>query len=251
MLRPQALGVRARIADPTSENADMSKDAMEPVRVWDLPTRLFHWVLALSVLGSVVTAKIGGNAMVWHFRLGYLALGLLLFRLAWGLVGGRWSRFSSFAWGPAALLRYLRARPLAGERFDVGHSPLAALSVFAMLGLLALQVATGLFADDEIANVGPLNRWVSGRAAHWMTDLHKTLGGVVLVGLIALHLAAVAFHRVVRRLDLIRPMLVGDKHLPPDTPASDDRWPSRLLALALASLVGLAVLAFVRWAESS
>lgn len=225
------------------------QDLQQKVRVWDLPTRLFHWILAMTVVGSIVTAKIGGNAMIWHFRFGYLVLGLLLFRVLWGLVGGRWSRFSSFLWAPSAVLRYIRGRPLQGERFDVGHSPLAALSVFAFLGLLSLQVATGLFADDEIANTGPLNRWVSGRTAHTLTELHETLGGSWLIGLIALHLAAVAFYRLVRRLDLVGPMLSGDKPLTPGTAASDDRWPRRLLALALALLVGLAVAAFVRWAE--
>ena len=90
------------------------------VRVWDLPTRVFHWLLATTVIASVTSAKIGGNAMVWHFRLGYLALGLLAFRLVWGLVGGRWSRFSSFLYSPAALLRYLRGQPRPDDRFEVG-----------------------------------------------------------------------------------------------------------------------------------
>lgn len=231
------------------ENGGMSQLMTQTVRVWDLPTRLFHWVLAMTVVGSIVTAKIGGNAMTWHFRLGYLVLGLLLFRLLWGLVGGHWSRFSSFLWGPSAVLRYLRGAPQPAERFDVGHSPLAALSVFAFLGLLGLQVATGLFADDEIANVGPLNRWVSGRTAHMLTELHEAIGGSLLIGMIGLHLAAIVFYRVVRRRDLVGPMLSGDKPLPPGTPASDDRSPRRLLALAVAVLIAMAVTAFIRWAE--
>ena len=78
------------------------------VRVWDLPTRLFHWVLALAVIGLVVTGKVGGNAMVWHFRLGYVVFALLLFRLVWGLVGGHWSRFVAFIYAPATLIAYLR-----------------------------------------------------------------------------------------------------------------------------------------------
>ena len=215
-----------------------------PVRVWDLPTRAFHWVLAASLVGSVVTAQVGGNAMVWHFRLGYLALGLLAFRLVWGLVGGRWSRFSSFAYGPGALLRYLRGRPRADERFEVGHSPLGALSIFALLGVLTLQVGTGLFADDEIANVGPLNRFVSGETAGLLTGWHKDWGAPALIALVVLHVAAIVYYRVVRGKDLIRPMLGGDKPLPADTPASEDGLRARARALALA----LVIAALLAWA---
>ena len=78
------------------------------VRIWDLPTRLFHWLLALCVIGLVITANVGGNAMVWHFRLGYAVATLLLFRVVWGLVGGHWSRFSSFLYAPASIVRYLK-----------------------------------------------------------------------------------------------------------------------------------------------
>lgn len=216
-----------------------------PVRVWDLPTRVFHWVLAASIVGSVVTAQVGGNAMVWHFRFGYLALGLLLFRLAWGFFGGRWSRFSSFAFGPSALLRYVRGQPRPQDRFEVGHSPLGALSVFALLGVLALQVGTGLFADDEIANVGPLNRYISGATAGVLTGWHKDWGAPLLLGLVVLHVAAILFYRLARGKDLIRPMLGGDKPLPADTPASEDGPRARVaalgLALAIAGLLGWAV----------
>ncbi len=216
-----------------------------PVRVWDLPTRVFHWVLAASIVGSVATAQVGGNAMVWHFRFGYLALGLLLFRLAWGFFGGRWSRFSSFAFGPSALLRYVRGQPRPQDRFEVGHSPLGALSVFALLGVLALQVGTGLFADDEIANVGPLNRYISGATAGVLTGWHKDWGAPLLLGLVALHVAAILFYRLARGKDLIRPMLGGDKPLPADTPASEDGPRARVaalgLALAIAGLLGWAV----------
>ena len=125
-------------------------DSHVPVRVWDLPTRLFHWVLAACVIGSVVSAKVGGNAMVWHFRLGYAVLALLLFRLLWGVVGGRWSRFSSFICAPSTLLRYLRGQGRPGDHFHVGHSPLGALSVLSLLAVLLVQVGTGLVADDEL-----------------------------------------------------------------------------------------------------
>jgi cytochrome b len=209
--------------------------AAHPVRVWDLPTRLFHWVLAATIVGSVVSAKIGGNAMVWHFRFGGAVLALLAFRLVWGLVGGRWSRFASFVYAPGTVLRYLRGQTRPGEHLDVGHNPLGSFSVFALLGVLAVQVGTGLVADDEIANVGPLNRFVSSALASSATGWHKNWGQYVLLGLVALHVAAIVYYAVAKRQNLVGPMLGGDKPLPAGTPASQDGLGSRLLALAVAA----------------
>jgi len=206
------------------------------VRVWDLPTRLFHWVLALTIVGSVVSAKIGGNAMVWHFRFGYLVFALIAFRVLWGLVGGRWSRFSSFIYGPGTVLRYLRGQSRAGEHHDVGHNPLGSFSVFALLAFLALQVATGLVADDEIANIGPLNRFVSGALAGQATHWHKDYGQWILLALVALHIAAILYYLLGKKQNLVRPMIVGDKTLPAGTPAALDNAMTRLLALVLAAL---------------
>ncbi len=218
------------------------------VRVWDLPTRLFHWSLAIALVGSVATAKIGGAAMTWHFRLGYLVLGLLVFRLLWGLVGGRWSRFVQFIYAPATLWRYLRGRGAPGEHLDVGHSPMGALSVFALLAVLAVQVGTGLVADDEIAHLGPLNRFVSGSTGLAATAWHKTWGQWLVIGLVLLHLLAIAFYVFVARRTLVGPMWHGDKWLPPGTPASDDGPRQRGLALALATAVALGVWGLLRWA---
>ena len=206
------------------------------VRVWDLPTRLFHWLLVLAVSGSVISAKIGGNAMAWHFRCGYLVLTLLVFRMLWGLVGGRWSRFTSFIYTPATVLRYVRGRAAAQERLDVGHSPTGAASVFALLGLLALQLGTGLVADDEIANQGPLNRFASSAAVLSATSWHKTWGQWLILALVVLHVAAILFYLLKKRINLVRPMFNGDKTLPPDTPASADGPRQRWLAAALLAL---------------
>ncbi|HRD86195.1 MAG TPA: cytochrome b/b6 domain-containing protein [Rubrivivax sp.] len=220
--------------------------AATPTRVWDLPTRLFHWLLAVTVTGSVVTATIGGSAMTWHFRLGLLAMALLLFRLAWGLVGGYWSRFVHFLYPPRTIVGYLRDPASAGAFAEVGHSPLGSLSVLAMLGVLCLQVATGLVADDEIANVGPLNRFVSGATAASASSWHKTGGQWSIFALVALHVAAIGFYRVVKQRDLVGPMVGGDKFLPAGVPASADGVRERLLALALAALAGLAAWAVLR-----
>ena len=210
------------------------------VRVWDLPTRLFHWTLMLSVIGSVVSAKIGGNAMAWHFRLGYVALALLAFRLLWGLVGGRWSRFASFVYGPGALMRYLKGESRPGEHHEVGHSPLGALSVLALLALLCAQVGSGLFADDEIASSGPLVRFVSGATSSLLTGWHKNWGQWLILAMVALHVLAIVVYRVRRGRDLVTPMIVGDKLLPADVPAARDTLATRGLALVLLAGCGAA-----------
>lgn len=215
------------------------------VRVWDLPTRVFHWLLALTIIGSVTTAKIGGNAMVWHFRLGYLVMTLLAFRLLWGFVGGRWSRFASFLYSPGTLMRYLRGDSPPAAHHDVGHSPLGALSVFGLLGILAVQVGTGLFADDEIASAGPLVRFVSIATSQSLTSWHKQWGQWLVIGLAALHILAVMFYLWVRRRNLIAPMLGGDKALPSSVPASRDGVRERALAAALVVACGFGVAALV------
>ncbi|MCW5661312.1 MAG: cytochrome b/b6 domain-containing protein [Burkholderiaceae bacterium] len=203
------------------------------VRVWDLPTRLFHWALAVALVAQVITGKIGGAALPWHFRIGYCIFALIVFRLVWGFIGGHWSRFKSFIYGPASMLRYLRNRQVAGDLFHVGHNPLGSASVFAMLGILVVQVATGLVADDEIATVGPLNRLVSTSFALSATAWHKGAGFGIIVTLVVLHILAIVFYRVRRRQDLIGPMFSGDKVLPGSVPGSVDDRMSRVRALAV------------------
>ncbi len=221
-------------------------DTLRKIRIWDLPTRIFHWALAAGVIGSVVTAKIGGNAMEWHFRFGYLILTLLVFRFVWGLVGGHWSRFASFIYSPATLLRYLRGHARPEEHLDVGHSPLGAGSVFALLAILTLQVGTGLFADDEIANAGPLVRFVSSATSSLASGWHKNFGQWLIIALVVLHLGAIAFYRFRRGRDLVRPMLTGDKMLAGKVPASADGAGHRGMALMLIALCA----ALVGWLVS-
>ena len=205
------------------------------VRVWDLPTRLFHWALAIAVFGMIGTGLNG--AMEWHFRVGYSVLALLLFRLLWGFAGGRWSRFGSFVYGPGSLAAYLRGRAHPDHLID--HTPLGALSVFAVLIILALQVATGLMADDEISASGPLTRFVSGDIVSLATGWHKAQGKWIVIALASLHVVAVLFHVVVKRHRLVRPMVTGDKLVAPASgrmaPSRDDAA-SRWLALVLFAL---------------
>ena len=208
-------------------------------RVWDLPTRLFHWLLAACVVGLVVTSKVGGDAMLWHFRLGYTVLALLLFRLVWGLVGGRWSRFGSFLYGPGTIVRYLRGQGDPLHR--VGHNPLGSLSVLALLVVLAAQAGTGLFADDEIAYAGPLASRVSTELSLQLTRYHKAVGEPLVLALVALHLLAIVFYAFVKRERLVGPMITGDKELPVEAPASVDTAGLRLLALAVMAACAAAI----------
>jgi cytochrome b len=217
---------------------------MHTIRVWDLPTRLFHWLLAASVIGLIVTGSVGGNWMNWHLRLGYAVLTLLLFRLVWGFIGGHWSRFTSFLYGPSSLVNYLRGQARPEHR--VGHSPLGALSVFALLLILMAQVGTGLMSDDEIAFFGPLVRFVSGDAVSLATGYHKNVGKFIVLALVGLHLLAIAYYKWVKKQALVRPMLVGDKQVPVVVPGARDTSLTRLLALVLLGLCSAAVSWLVR-----
>ena len=204
------------------------------VRVWDLPTRLFHWLLAACVIALVATAKAG--AMVWHERLGYAVLTLLLFRLGWGVVGGHWSRFASFLYAPGSVVAYLRGR--AHPDHVIGHTPLGAASVFAMLLVLAVQVGTGLVSDDEIAFTGPLNRFISTDAGLAATSYHRSIGQWLVIGLVLLHLAAIAWYGWRKRQNLVRPMLAGDKEVAAQARSSRDDTVTRISAALLLAACG-------------
>jgi cytochrome b len=209
------------------------------VRVWDLPTRLFHWALAACVVALVVTGYIGGGLMDWHARLGYALLALLLFRIIWGFAGGRWSRFASFFYSPRNVVAYLRGQSHPDHL--VGHNPLGAGSVFAMLLVLLAQVGTGLVSDDEISFTGPLNRFVEsskGLAATWY---HKQIGQWLVIGLVALHVGAILFYLWKKRDNLILPMLKGDKHVAHGAPSSRDDALTRVAAFVLLGLCAAVV----------
>lgn len=177
--------------------------------------------------------------MPWHYRFGYCVLTLLLFRLVWGIVGGKWSRFTSFVYAPSNIFRYLKGQ--GDPLHSVGHNPLGALSVFAMLGLLLAQVSTGLISDDEISAAGPLTKFVSNATVSLASSYHVTIGKAVVILLIVTHIAAIIFYLYKKRENLIRPMLHGDKLLPASTPASVDTATTRVLALAILLVCAAAV----------
>jgi cytochrome b len=207
-------------------------------RVWDLPTRIFHWALVACVVGLVISGNVGGNAMTWHFRFGYGVLSLLLFRIVWGLVGGRWSRFSSFIYAPATIINYMKGQ--GKPEHSVGHNPMGAGSVFALLAFLLTQVASGMMSDDEIAASGPLAKFVSNATVSTATWYHKDVGKLVIIALVVLHIAAILFYLFKKKENLVKPMIHGDKLLETMLESSKDNAQSRTVAaVVFAICVGL------------
>lgn len=204
------------------------------IQVWDLPVRVFHWGLLLLVVAAVVTAKIGGNAMIWHGRIGQAILALIVFRIVWGLVGSTTARFSHFVRGPRGVLDCLM-----GRWRGVGHTPLGALSILALLGVLGAQATTGLFATDDIAFTGPLYRAVSSSTALQLSGWHRQ-GQWPIYGLVTLHILAILFYRIVKKEDLITPMVKGTRQV--DDPTAVSTRGGGLVALAMAlGAAGLAI----------
>lgn len=171
--------------------------------VWDLPTRTFHWAIVLLVAGAWYSAEAG--LMEWHYRAGVGALGLIAFRLIWGLAGSGTARFSNFVRSPRAVTAYLRA---SGAPPKAGHNPLGGYSVIAMLAALVLQVSTGVFAVDvDGIESGPLAYLVSFADGRRAADFHRVSFTVIQV-LVALHVLAIAYYRA-RGRSLIVPMITG------------------------------------------
>jgi len=181
---------------------------VNPVRIWDLPIRLFHWVLAALVVFSYITGKVGGSWLEWHMKSGYAILALLLFRLLWGFVGSDTACFSHFIRSPLAAMVYLRALARGDVRPVVGHNPAGGWSVITLLGALLLQAIAGLFVDDEIATQGPLAVKASNAFVAQMTRLHD-YNQWVLVAMVALHVVAIAVYRWRFNLGLTRLMITG------------------------------------------
>lgn len=180
------------------------------ILVWDLPTRLFHWLLFLCVIVSFVTGNIGGNSMDDHMLSGYVILTLLLFRLAWGFVGSPLSRFSSFVKGPATVRAYAATLLKKDEKPFLGHNPLGGWSIVAMLLFLFVQVGTGLFASDDILTQGPLYAWVSQETSRLLTGVHL-INRYVLLILIAVHVCAILFYYFYKGENLFQSMITGMK----------------------------------------
>jgi cytochrome b len=251
--RPQAADA-ARIRTTgafTAPEKPGTSPALTKVRIWDLPLRLFHWLLVACLIGSFVTIKVGGDWIDWHFRFGYSALALILFRLLWGFAGPRYARFSSFVFAPSSLLASLRGAPHAPR--TLGHSPVGALSVFALLAAIGIQATAGLFTSDDIASEGPLASLVSNATVERASWVHHT-NELVILALVGLHITAIIYYRVVKRQSLVKPMLVGDKLLTAAAAGQDatllaarDDSAIRIRALVLAMAAVAIVACILNW----
>lgn len=221
----------------------MEKHSILKIRVWDLPTRLFHWALVACVLGSFITVKLGGLWMTWHVRFGLVILGLIVFRIIWGFCGPRYARFTEFVHGPRYVLDYLRGR----RPHHAGHNPLGALSVLALLASFGFQAFSGLFANDDVMTTGPL-AYLSDTLSDTMTGLHD-INQWIMVALVCLHVGALVWYRRARGLRLVGPMVSGDApiaaHAAAEHPAANDSWRSRLGALLLCA----AIAALIWWLQ--
>ena len=201
------------------------------ILLWDLPTRLFHWSLALAVFGAMVSGQLGGNLMVWHGRLGIFVIGLIAFRVVWGVLGSTYARFGQFFPTPSRIRAYLR-----GEWRGEGHSPVGALAIFALLGLLAAQAASGLFSNDDIAFTGPLFSLVDKVVSNRLTGLHHLLSNV-LIALVCLHVAAIFYYGRVKKQKLLKPMITGWK----EGPSGESARGGGVVALVAALLISVAL----------
>lgn len=218
-----------------SMHADHAGEPGHEVRVWDLPTRLFHWLLVCLVAVSITTAMIGGLAMQYHERSGMAIMVLVLFRVVWGFMGGTQARFAAFIRGPQEVLRYTRTLLRNDARRYIGHNPLGGWSIIAMLTGLGVQVGTGLFANDDILTEGPLAHWVSKAISDSLTRIHH-INKVVLMGLVAVHVSAVVFYLVVKRENLVTPMVTGCKRWPQAVENTIDRPALALVIMAATAL---------------
>ncbi len=219
--------------------------SLQPIPIWDLPVRLFHWSLAVLLVISWATAQIGGNTMIYHLWSGYAVLTLVLFRLLWGCWGSTHARFNDFVRGPRAAIRYARAL-LRGETPPYpGHNPLGGWMVILLLLVLSLQAGTGLFANDDIFTEGPLYPWVSKAGSDFLTRIHKLNFDILLI-LISLHVLAALFYLFGKHENLILPMLTGRKWLGPTFRDPRNHFASLWLAAALLGLSAGGVYLLVR-----
>jgi cytochrome b len=198
------------------------------IRLWDLPTRLFHWLLALCVIAALVSGQIGSKLIDLHGKIGLAIVGLVAFRIVWGFAGSTYARFAHFFPTPGKIKAYLN-----GEWQGLGHNPLGALSVFGLIFLLTAQVITGLFSNDDIAFVGPLYDLISKSLSNRLSGLHELLSNV-LIALVVLHLAAIAFYGHVKKDKLIKPMLTGWKEGTTGESAKGGGWIALIVALTIA-----------------
>lgn len=214
----------------------MSGVAMRQVKVWDGWIRLVHWSIILLI--GISYASIQNGWMRTHYWSGYAVLTLVLFRIAWGLVGSDTARFLRFLQSPLAAFRHLRDFPKPEPDREIGHNAAGGWMVLVLLALLLAQPVTGLFADSGYGDYGPLAKSVSSETSDWLTGLHHRTFNLILAAA-SLHVLAVGAYALLKGHDLVRPMVTGRKTLPAD--AASPRLGSPRLAAALLGAAALLV----------
>lgn len=223
-----------------ASNRIEAADLMErivPVRVWDAPIRLFHWALVILLCVSWLSER-----LLWmrlHFLSGYSIIALLLFRVAWGFIGSQTARFSQFIRGPLAALRHLVHLFRGEPDNEIGHNPVGGWMVLVMLALLVLQVATGLFANDDANTEGPLFDRVGKDTSDWLSHIHAVNFTLIQIAVV-LHIVAILVYLALKH-DLVRPMITGHKRLPERLPPPSLVSPIRaaiLFVIAVVVVVG-------------
>ncbi len=201
-----------------------------PVKIWDIGIRLFHWslVLLIPLLWFLVeeaeaitewASERGAyfDAMRWHARLGYIVLGLLVFRVLWGVVGSDTARFAQFVREPKVVIAYFRKllTPSSADTPSVGHNPAGGWMVVVLLLLLASQVISGLFNYDDVDFEAPFYSLVADNISEAMHDWHRLSFDLLLIA-IGLHILAILFYALVKKDKLVPPMLTGTRTLTTD-----------------------------------
>ena len=219
--------------------------SLRPVRIWDLPVRLFHWLLVALFLFSFFSGKMKGNWMEWHLYSGYTILALLLFRIVWGFVGSTHARFGSFLAGPSAGLSFAKKLFSKSPAHNAGHNPIGGWMVIVLLLSLLLQAGTGLFANDDISIEGPLYKFVSKELSDRLTTIHYYNFNVLFFLAIS-HIAAVLFHVFVKKENVVSAMFTGTRNFDAAYEAPAARFASSRLALVLFVLALVAVYLIVK-----
>ncbi len=229
----------------------MHQSNHQTVHVWDLPTRFFHWALAFCVLAAFFTIKAAGTTegwvansgiiwIDWHLKFGYCVLSLILFRIIWGFTGSYYARFCQFIKGPATIARYLK-----GAYTSLGHNPLGALSVIAMLAVFGFQAFSGLFTTDDIFTEGPLTH-LNAAFSKTMSSLHRSNEPIMII-LFALHILAIIYYRIFKKQNLVATMVSGKAQIPLQQPkniqSATDNLQTRIMGLLTLAITS----GFVYW----
>ena len=219
-----------------------TNSALQAVTVWDISVRIFHWSLVAGIGFLWYSGEEGGNIMTWHMYVGYTMLGLILYRLLWGIYGSTYARFSYFIKGPSKTFNYAKDFIKGESPHYLSHNPLGGWMTIVLMSLVFIQAATGLFATDDIITEGPLFSLVDESTAYLLTEIHEINFNLLLLSA-GLHIAAVLYHRFVKGEDLVKSMITGKKNT--ELTPSDELKFSWYKMLLTAGLVGASIYGLV------